>query len=45
MIEHRLIEKMIAVIKKEIERGEQEKKINPELLQPGRKRGHAGGRI
>jgi hemerythrin-like domain-containing protein len=32
MIEHRLIEKMIAVIKKEIGRCEQEKKINPEFM-------------
>ncbi len=32
MIEHRLIEKMIAVIKKKIDRGEQEKKINPEFI-------------
>jgi Uncharacterized conserved protein len=32
MIEHRLIEKMIAVIKKEIARMEQQGKINPELI-------------
>jgi hemerythrin-like domain-containing protein len=32
MIEHRLIEKMIALIKKEIDRGEQERKINPEFI-------------
>lgn len=32
MIEHRLIEKMIVVIQKEIGQGEQQKKINPEFI-------------
>ena len=32
MIEHRLIEKMIAVIKKEIARMERQGKINPEFI-------------
>ena len=32
MIEHRLIEKMLAVIQKEIDRGEQQNKINPEFI-------------
>ena len=32
MIEHRLIEKMIAVIQKEIERSEQQNRINPEFI-------------
>ncbi len=32
MIEHRLIEKMIAVIKKEIDRCEQQNRINPEFV-------------
>lgn len=32
MIEHRLIEKMIALIKKEIDRGERQKSINPEFI-------------
>jgi len=35
MIEHRLIEKMIAVIKKEIARMEQQGKINPEFIDLG----------
>ncbi len=32
MIEHRLIEKMLVVIQKEIEQGEQQNKINPEFI-------------
>jgi hemerythrin-like domain-containing protein len=32
MIEHRLIEKMLAVIQKEIDRGEKQNKINPEFI-------------
>jgi hemerythrin-like domain-containing protein len=32
MIEHRLIEKMLVVIQKEIDQGEQQKKINPEFI-------------
>jgi hemerythrin-like domain-containing protein len=32
MIEHRLIEKMIAVIKREIDRSEQQNRINPEFI-------------
>ena len=32
MIEHRLIEKMLAVIQKEIGRGEKQNKINPEFI-------------
>ena len=32
MIEHRLIEKMLTVIQKEIDRSEQQNKINPEFI-------------
>ncbi len=32
MIEHRLIEKMLAVIQKAIDRGEQQNRINPEFI-------------